>query len=92
MPAHAFGGRKYFAGTFASKICDKKHSTTALSDSVPAAVQHSPRDVSRPDVDHFLEDASKVFAVVGREGSGDVFPDGEARRSVGGAELTNNSS
>jgi hypothetical protein len=91
MPAHAFGERKYFGGTFASKICDKEHSSTALSDSVPAAVQHSPRNVTRPDVNQRLEDDSKVSTAVTAEKARDVFCNGDVRLAVLFSEFANNS-
>jgi hypothetical protein len=79
-------------GAFASKICDKEHSTATLGDSEEAAVQDSPRNVKRPEVDHRLDDSSKVSATVAGEGSGDVFPNGKVGLAVGGAKLANNSS
>lgn len=91
IPAHAFGDSQYFAGALSSKICDKEHSTTTLGDSEEARVQDSPRNVTRPEVDHFLDDDSKVSAAVATEGSGDVFPDGEVWLSVSLAQLANNS-
>jgi hypothetical protein len=85
------GESQYFAGAFASKICDKEHSTTTLGDSEEAAVHDSPRKVSRPDVCQRLEDSSKVSALIARQGSKDVFPDGEVGLAVSLAELLNNS-
>lgn len=92
MPAHAFGLSQYFAGALSSKICDKEHSTAALGDSEEARVQHSPRNVTRPEVNHRLDDDSKVSATVARECSWHVFPDGEVRLSVLGAKFANNAS
>lgn len=78
-------------GAFASKICDKEHSSATLGDSEEAAVQDSPRNVTRPDVDQRVDDRSKVSPTVRGEGSGDVFPDGEVGLAVLGAKLANNS-
>ena len=92
IPAHAFGESQYLLGALASKICDKEHSTASLGDSEEARVQHSPRNVTRPEVDHFLDDDSKVSAAVARECSGDVLPDGEVWLSVLGSKFANNAS
>jgi len=78
-------------GAFASKICDKEHSSATLGDSEEAAVQDSPRNVTRPDVDQRVDDRSKVSPTVRGEGSGDVFPDGEVGLAVRGSKLANNS-
>jgi len=92
IPAHAFGESQYLLGAFASKIRDKEHSTATLGDSEEAAVQDSPRNVTRPEVNHRLDDSSKVSATVAGKGSWDVFPDGEVGLAVGGAKFANNSS
>lgn len=91
MPAAALGESQYFCGAFASKICDKEHSTTTLGDSEVARVQDSPRNVTRPDVCQRVDDRSKVSPTVAGEGSGDVFPDGEVGLAVGFTKLANNS-
>jgi hypothetical protein len=92
IPAHALGESQYFCGALSSKICDKKDSSASLSHSCEAAVQHSPRNVTRPDVDHRLDDSSKVSASVAAEGSWNVFPDGEVWLSVGFSKFANNAS
>jgi hypothetical protein len=58
---------------------------------VVAAVQHSPRDVTRPDVDQRLEDDSKVSATVAAEKSGDVLGDGDVWLAVARPKFANNS-
>ena len=78
-------------GAFSSKIRDKEHSTATLGDSEEAAVQDSPRNVTRPDVDQRVDDRSKVSPTVRGEGTGDVFPDGKVGLAVGIAKLANNS-
>jgi hypothetical protein len=92
IPAHAFGESQYFCGALSSKICDKKHSSASLSHSCEATVQHSPRNVTRPDVDHRLDDSSKVSASVAAEGAWHVFPNGIVGLSVGFSKFANNAS
>lgn len=64
MPAQAFGERKYFAGAFASKICDNEHTPPSLGHSEILSVQSSPRDVTRPALPQLSKDAGKVPSAI----------------------------
>jgi hypothetical protein len=64
IPAHAFALKKYFGGTFSSKVCDNEHATATLGDSKILSVKNSPRDVTRPAFSKCGEDCCKISSRV----------------------------
>jgi hypothetical protein len=79
IPEHAFGLKKYFCGTFSSKICDKEHTPPSLRHSEVLSVKNSPRDVTRPAFSKRIDDSDEISSIVRGKSSWYVFPNRNSR-------------
>jgi hypothetical protein len=78
IPRHAFGLKKNFGGTWASKMPDNEHTAAALGDSEELCIQHAPRHTV-PELIQRGEDRLEVSAFVRTEQSGNILQEKPAR-------------
>src|SRR3990167_6889709 len=78
IPRHAFGLKKYFGGTWGSKMADKEHAVPPLRQATPLCIQTCPRHTVPEFIQRGKDDA-EVSAPMGREQSGNILKEKPAR-------------